>query len=539
MDKTKKKTDKKDKDAAASKTNTEENQKTETSKSPEQTSRVTNIKPIKINFSVPSNIIERIDFVNKVFNNEELIYKNSNAPERDGVPLEEIGKYFTLEYNTYPMALGGILYYLSQNFTIDREAFEQSKPAKQDVTTVIKTGKAASEGIAKLFIEICKSIHINCQLVTGLVKRKGYKQGDSLRRHNWVMIKVSGKSYLIDPCLFMGEQAPENEDSQPEKQFHPYYFLTPPELLIDSHRPDEDEFQLLSKPVPVKSFILKPLADVESFYYEAFKNKIELISHPFQEFECKDSEVNIKFNLENLIPSADVEFKGKPYVVKEDDKDNKDKDNKENKDKKSKTETKMYDVKFNEAEKHYVLHLKFKEDGPYTVILKGRKNTQNEEKPHPILRYKIKVTIINIIKPPLKKVLDNFKYRQTSVGNRDLSQKKPVVEKRKLTKSASDFEKKKKMKCYDNKNAHLYEPKSDFLKVGQSLNFKVKIRGAKSVVVLDGKHWNYLKRREDDIYEGNVTIKTSNVAICMLKPGGVYTEVFEFFAIKRETNLPK
>ncbi|MCQ2817255.1 MAG: hypothetical protein MJ252_08325 [archaeon] len=502
------KTAKDTKDAKSSKLPTEEAVKTETSanKSPQQSPRVTNIKPIRINFSVPSNLLERIDFINKIFTSEDLMYKNSNAPEINSAPIEEIGKYFSVEYNEYPNILGAILFYISTNFTIDQEAYEQSKPKNQDLQSVIKTKKGASEGICNLFIAICKSIGVNCEIITGKIKRKGYVKGQSLHNHHWIALNV-GKIYLIDPSLFMGDC------SGNEKIFHPFYFLTPPELLLDSHKPDDDRYQFADNPIELKKFVLNPMVDYETFYYNVFKNKVILISHMKPIINCTYSEMDLKYNVESSICSANVFLKGKPY------------------------DPKNYKVQYNDIEKYYNLHIVFSGDGEYEIALTSRLTSTTDDTPlNEVLRYKVKATVIHIIKPPLKKVL-NLKIRQTSVGEKDLSKKRGVSEKRKMTKSASDFEERKKKKCYDNKNAHLYEPKAEFLKVGLNTKFKVKIRGAKSVIVLDGTHWNYLKRREDDIYEGNVVIQSSNVAICMLKTGGVMTEVFEFYAIKRETGV--
>ena len=147
-----------------------------------------------------------------------------------------------------------------------------------------------------------------------------------------------------------------------------------------------------------------------------------------------------------------------------------------------------------------------------------------------MLKYKAKVTIVNQ-KKVIKKVTVT-QTRQRSVDARSLSTKAKRQEK-KLSKSASDFDKRMKKKCYDNKGCHLYEPKNHFLKIGQETKFKVKVKDAKVVFVLDGRHWNYLKRKEDDVFEGSVAIKNESVCICALKGTNVYTEIYEFFAMKR------
>ena len=61
----------------------------------------------------------------------------------------------------------------------------------------------------------------------------------------------------------------------------------------------------------------------------------------------------------------------------------------------------------------------------------------------------------------------------------------------------------------------------------------MRVKGAKNVAVLDGRKWNYLKRKEDEIFEGNVTIENESVVLCAMRNRNIYTEVYEFLAIKR------
>ena len=81
-------------------------------------------------------------------------------------------------------------------------------------------------------------------------------------------------------------------------------------------------------------------------------------------------------------------------------------------------------------------------------------------------------------------------------------------------------------------NTHIFEPRSKILKIGQDAKFRVRVRNAKTVFVLDGKKWNFLKKKDDDIYEGIIPIKCENVVVCALR-NNIYTEVYEFLALKK------
>ena len=148
------------------------------------------------------------------------------------------------------------------------------------------------------------------------------------------------------------------------------------------------------------------------------------------------------------------------------------------------------------------------------------------------------VKIKNIIKheEPKKKisrkkiVIPNF--RTLSPPYYSFNKNKEVKE-MKLNKCASDFGEKIKNKCYDNNETYIFEPRIKILRIGQDARFKVRVRNAKNVVVLDGKRWNYLRKKDDDIFEGVIPIKSENVVICAMRNNNIYTEVFEFLAIKK------
>ena len=91
--------------------------------------------------------------------------------------------------------------------------------------------------------------------------------------------------------------------------------------------------------------------------------------------------------------------------------------------------------------------------------------------------------------------------------------------------------------CFDNEGAHIFEPKNIMLKKGNEVKFKVRVKGALVVAVLDGKKWTYLKRKDEAIYEGQTVIQSDNVSICSLKACNVFTEVFRFKSYKDKNSI--
>jgi len=86
--------------------------------------------------------------------------------------------------------------------------------------------------------------------------------------------------------------------------------------------------------------------------------------------------------------------------------------------------------------------------------------------------------------------------------------------------------------CYDNEDFRLIEPRSNYLKRGATIRFKVIVRGAVNVSILDGNHLTSLRRFEDGIFIGQKEIETNNVSLCCLRGKNVFTEIYKFKVLK-------
>ena len=61
--------------------------------------------------------------------------------------------------------------------------------------------------------------------------------------------------------------------------------------------------------------------------------------------------------------------------------------------------------------------------------------------------------------------------------------------------------------------------------------FKIKVPNSVGVCVLDGRNWNYLKRKKNDknLWFGKVMIYNPNVLILSMKDNSLFTEVFQTY----------
>ena len=454
----------------------------------------------------PLNIPDKIEFIYNLFYNEELGYVINNAPLFKSSTVYEIGKYFKIKLKYILEIASGILYYIFKNFKLNEKGEE-----KRTTEEILNSGEIYSyTEMCELYKDLCNSSGIKIYIITGYIKRKGYKIGDSIHKYKWCLLDCGNqnKKFLIDPYLSMGE---EKDDTGLSCDFKPFYFCTDPDLFIENHIPDEEKNQLMIKTIRVKEFTKKAYTTTEEFYSNVYKYNFKLKNYYKPEFNCKDSEITIKFILDSMDISVECFANGK---------------------KMPEDKVKISNSTFRN---NYEILILFSSNGEHKLNIIGKKmNTIGD--PKVLLTFKINVKITNIIKHEeiKKKEVKKKLVTHLRMGSPQYQKKKIETSlERQLTKCSSDFDEKIKNKCFDNDSAHLYEPRNKILRIGQDTRFRVRVKGAKNVAVLDGRKWVYLKRKEDELYEGNVVIENENVVLCAMRNKNIFTEVFEFLAIKR------
>ena len=485
-------------------------------------------KPIKFKYlnqrvQIPTIYYERVEYVKEMFNNEELGFIVAYAPLPKISTTKELGKYFKQKLKNIVEIANGIVFYFFKSISINKNIFEKSIKGnsskmlgeiltniKKTPDEVLQSGEInSSEESVSLFREICGYAGVKIDIISGLVKKKNYKRGDSLIKHKWCILNCGiEKNYFIDPLLTIGEI---NDNFEFIKELKPFYFLTPPLFFLENHLPNEDKYQFVSKTIKVKEFTRRNIVFTENFYNKIFKYKITLQNRTSPEFDCNDSETTIKFIIDNMELEVELYLNGKKLPEEN---------------------AKITD---NDLRSNYQVTLIFPTNGEYKLNIIGKQqHTINEEK-YDLLSYKINVKITNIISHEPKKKLTKKKIIVQNFRSVSPSYEKKKTDKgdKRINKCASDFCEKIKNKCYDNNNAYIFEPKSKILRIGQDARFRVRVRNAKTVFVLDGRRWNFLKKKDDDIFEGIISIKSENIVVCALRNNNIYTEVYEFLAIKR------
>jgi len=111
---------------------------------------------------------------------------------------------------------------------------------------------------------------LSCVTITGWAKGVDYRPGVAITsqplNHSWNAVYIDGDWQLVDS--HWGTRFLQSESNVAENlvyEFDDFYFLTDPEQLAYTHRPQDSDWQLLSEPQSAIQFEDYPL--VKSYFF--------------------------------------------------------------------------------------------------------------------------------------------------------------------------------------------------------------------------------------------------------------------------------
>ena len=360
--------------------------------------------------------------------------------------------------------------------------------------------------------------------------------------HCWNAIFYKGEWYFVDTVLGScnfdkskvqsdSEMNSSNNSSNnivyiseesKDTNFNPFFFMASPEYMINSHLPGNDSWQMIPKFCTLKQFLSKRVIDYAKFFKGLYKYDVELLTHqsPF-----------IQTNLnEKLI----IELKLFSYLVEAHLYD-------------STGHHKISEVKFLTDRKNGIVNIEpiFPKIGEYILKMNIRAINSTDLIYKPFLDYvilvgnnlsfnhfekykKLKIRSDKIDDGLFLPKIHDSNLNLNKKGNNTISQGRIITDYNKVFPSRSN-----KVICYDSEGFVLIEPKTIYIRKGMVTKFKVRIKGAHSVFLLDGNKWTFLKKVEENTFQGQKEIKTDNVSVCCLKNKNVFTEVFRFKTKKK------
>ena len=522
---------------------------------------------------IPDNIFERMKFLGKKFSDNNFIKHYNRKPEKKDYNFDETIDYL-IRYSKKNSELDGVMmafYFVCKEIKFDKECYDNEEETKynQKPMTVYDEGLAVSSGFTNLFEYILKKMEIKfkhiegyCKLMPKKNKVKKLKKMKRLNRvqsaknfnetvtelnntvnHSWNAFFIRGEWYFCD-CLFGSGSIEQEEDlitqinlkqldinnnlynynsnmtngnitknNEIMDTFNFFYFMIPPELLITTHRPLDDIWQFIPKTLSFKEFYNNRIINYGEFYKNVYKYNVKLISHlnPFISITTKEK-LKIKIKVPKHVIEANLFY--------------------------ALGNTKISEVKFiyDDPNDIYTLEPAFPQKGEYVLKINVRSLKSTDLLYWPLLDYVIKIDTFfqvnsnsNFISPKELKSKEKSKVEEILPKlNKNLNLKKLFTPK--IVDDYSKIFPPKTFKkiCYDNEDFRIIEPRSNVLKKGVLSKFKILVKGAVSVTILDGNHMSFLKRNEDGIFIGQREIETNNVSLCCLRGKNVFTELYKF-----------
>ena len=133
---------------------------------------------------------------------------------------------------------------------------------------VFKTGLSVCSGYARLYRDIALYLNLEVECVSCYAKGAGYRLGQNMYKsnHEYNVIKLDNKWYPIDSTWGAGHI----EGKKFIKSYNEFYFLADPELLIKTHFPANEKWQLTQKKYTLEEFFKWPIVK-HSFYLYGFE----------------------------------------------------------------------------------------------------------------------------------------------------------------------------------------------------------------------------------------------------------------------------
>lgn len=119
---------------------------------------------------------------------------------------------------------------------------------------VLRTRRSVCSGYADLFTSLAKLTGLEAVSIAGHAKGVGYEVGSSFdgpTNHAWNAVRIDGRWCLVDCTWGAGSVGPEMRF---DREFRPFFFLTPPERLIYTHLPADSRWQLLEPSISLERF---------------------------------------------------------------------------------------------------------------------------------------------------------------------------------------------------------------------------------------------------------------------------------------------
>jgi len=175
-----------------------------------------------------------------------------SIPAKVTTSPEDFASYLTNRFPEKTDRVKALFSWLGYHIVYDFsqvESINRFESIDDFVLYTLKTKKAVCQGYAEVFTAVCNNMGVPAITVHGYNRIDGRLKSDL--GHAWNVAKIDDKWYLFDPTWGSGYV----DNGRYRKSFDAFYFMTPPDKLIESHMPFDPIWQLREYPITHDQFI--------------------------------------------------------------------------------------------------------------------------------------------------------------------------------------------------------------------------------------------------------------------------------------------
>lgn len=173
-------------------------------------------------------------------------------PPENETSIQSVADYLVAAETDPVQRVKALHDYVADRVSYDVPALRSGTFPPQDAQSVFERRTAVCAGSAALLAALGEAAGVEIIVVVG-----DARDSDGLfdgMGHAWNAINLDGRWYLADPTWDAGGV---NGDTF-TKEYDSAYFLTPPEVFVVDHMPDDPKWQLLETPLSQGDFIRQP-----------------------------------------------------------------------------------------------------------------------------------------------------------------------------------------------------------------------------------------------------------------------------------------
>lgn len=205
----------------------------------------------------------------------ELQYKLITLSPIKYESVKELSQALTQSFTNDSEKVRSIFIYVTHAIDYDVAKLNYTRRNNDNSQTALQTlkkKKAICEGYANLFLELCTHANIKAVFIGGYSRNEGEQKAYP---HAWNAAYINNQWKLFDATW--GAGGLNAETNKFNRYYNDAYFMTAPNMLIQTHYPDDPMWQLLEQPLTRKMFNQKQTTATTTFF-----NYIDTIHSYFQ-----------------------------------------------------------------------------------------------------------------------------------------------------------------------------------------------------------------------------------------------------------------